>query len=210
MNIRIKSHLLAEMIFLIITILYFTIFYSPLNLPLIVSRQMLVWGVFAIVGAFNTIYLFAHMSDNEFNKYIKGKSPLLRKTLKASRAAYKTAQRIKTAKKVANIVNKVTKPLNPVAKAAANYTASLAKKVLTPVKVIECPKPRAKPYIYGAKDLVEVRIRESDYYNAMETSSVSFDIKNKTKLDTISDVASKILDHSSMVWYYVKIVDTFN
>lgn len=69
MNIRIKSHLLAEMIVLIITILYFTIFYSPLNLPLIVSRQMLVWGVFAIVGAFNTIYLFAHLCvQNYFKK----------------------------------------------------------------------------------------------------------------------------------------------
>ena len=71
MNIRIKSHLLAEMIVLIITttILYFAIFYSPLNLPLIVSWQMLVLGVSAIVGAFNTIYLFAHLCvQNYFKK----------------------------------------------------------------------------------------------------------------------------------------------
>ena len=71
MNIHIKSHLLAEMIVLIITttILYFAIFYSPLDLPLIASWQMLVWGGSAIVGAFNTIYLFAHLCvQNYFKK----------------------------------------------------------------------------------------------------------------------------------------------
>lgn len=71
MNIRIKSHLLAEMIVLIMTatILYFVIYHSPLNLPLTVSWQMLALGVSAIVGAFNTIYLFSHMCvQNYFKK----------------------------------------------------------------------------------------------------------------------------------------------
>lgn len=71
MNIHIKSHLLAELIVLIIAvvILYFAIYYTPLNLPSPESWQMLLLGAAAMVGAFNTVYLFAYLCiQNYFKK----------------------------------------------------------------------------------------------------------------------------------------------
>lgn len=48
-------------------------------------------GEKAIKGQNNKTIFTMH--DNEFNKYIKGKSPLLKITLKASRSAYKKLKR---------------------------------------------------------------------------------------------------------------------
>lgn len=73
MNIHIKSHLLAELIVLIIAvvILYFAIYYTPLNLPSPESWQMLFLGAAAMVGAFNTVYLFAHLCIQNYISKIR-------------------------------------------------------------------------------------------------------------------------------------------
>ncbi len=63
MNIRIKSHLLAEIITLLITafIMYLMLYQLPVPFPPKVRFQMYLFAVAAILGLFNVIYLFAQL-----------------------------------------------------------------------------------------------------------------------------------------------------